>query len=89
MRRETGLSRWLRTNSEHYLMIDAHERVGRRYGANPPRWPHGVKDVFWLRIFTPVYRMLPWKLRHRLMTAMPGSHRKPWTPPPQRRTPAV
>lgn len=86
---KTSLAGWLRTNSEHYLTIDAHERLARRYGATSPRPPRGLKDIFWLRVFTPVYRALPWPLRHRLMTAMPGSHRKTWAPPPRSRGPAV
>jgi hypothetical protein len=84
-----AFSRWLRTNSEHYLTVDAHEQLARRYHANSPRPPRSLKDIFWLRVFIPVYRALPWPLRHRLMTAMPGSHRKTWAPPPRRRGPAV
>ena len=43
----------------------------------------GPRELFWLRIFAPVYRMLPWSLRHKVMLAMPGSHRRQWAPPPQ------
>jgi hypothetical protein len=76
-----SFSRWLRRNSEHYLLIAAQERVARQYGARRPRKPHGLAETFWLRIFAPIYRVLPWSLRHRLMRAMPGSHRRTWTPP--------
>lgn len=80
---------WLRANSQHYLLIAAHERIARLHGAKPPRPPRTAKDIFWLRIFAPVYRALPWPLRHRILTAMPGSHRKTWAPPPRSSGPAV
>lgn len=85
-----SFSSWLRRNSEHYLLIAAHERVARRHhGTNPPRPPQGMVDAFWLRVFAPVYRALPWPLRHRIIKSMPGSHRRTWAPPPQPRDPAV
>jgi hypothetical protein len=82
-------SRWLRTHSEHYLLIGAQELVARRYGARAPRRPRGPKELFWRRVFAPIYRVLPWKLRHRIMLTMPGSHRQLWAPPPRSRGPAV
>ena len=88
--RRPSFSRWLREHSEHYLMIGAHEQVARRYsGTRAPRPPHGVVEVFWLRVFAPVYRSLPWPLRHRILRAMPGSHRQTWSPPPAPGSPAV
>jgi hypothetical protein len=75
-------SQWLRTHSEHYLMISAHERMARRYGTTAPRPPHGIQEIFWRRVFAPLYRLLPWSLRHKIMLAMPGSHRRRWAPPP-------
>ncbi|MGH2475500.1 MAG: hypothetical protein ACRDIL_09565 [Candidatus Limnocylindrales bacterium] len=84
-----SFSRWLRSNSEHYLLIAAQERVARRYGTRPPRKPHGLVEIFWLRVFAPMYRVLPWSLRHKLMSAMPGSHRRTWTPPPEPRGSAL
>ncbi|MQA12759.1 MAG: hypothetical protein GEV09_00915 [Pseudonocardiaceae bacterium] len=82
-------SGWLRANSEHYLLVDAHERLAHRHGASSPRPPRGPKEIFWLRVFAPVYHALPWSVRHRVLKAMPGSHRKTWAPPPRRRGPAV
>ena len=81
--RLTSFSRWLRRNSEHYLLIAAQERVARQHRAREPRSPYGLRELFWLRIFAPVYRALPWALRHKVMRAMPGSHRRQWAPPPQ------
>ena len=81
--------RWVRRNSEHYLMIAAHEQVGRRHGTRPPRPPRGLAELFWLRLFVPAYRALPWSVRRRIMQSMPGSHRKQWAAPPRPRNPAV
>jgi|RhiMethySRZTD1v2_1073278.scaffolds.fasta_scaffold210181_3 hypothetical protein len=78
-----SFSQWLRSNSEHYLLIGAQDRIAKQHGARAPRKPHGFAEFFWLRIFVPIYRILPWSLRHRVMKAMPGSHRRTWTPPPE------
>jgi hypothetical protein len=66
----------LRTHSEHYLLIGAQERVARRYGARAPRRPRGPKELFWRRVFAPIYRVLPWTLRHRIMLTIA------WQPSP-------
>jgi hypothetical protein len=80
-----SFSRWLRTNSEHYLMVAAQERVARQHGTLGPRGPRGLREFFWLRVFAPTYRALPWSARHKIMLAMPGSHRRQWAPPPSSR----
>jgi hypothetical protein len=85
----SGLSGWLRTNAEHYLLVDAHRRLAGKYGSPAPRKPRGAKEIFWLKIFAPLYGVLPWPVRHRIMRAMPGSHRKTWASPPAPRGPAV
>jgi hypothetical protein len=84
-----AVSRWLRSRSEHYLLISAQERIARRYGTTPPRKPHGARALFWRRVFAPVYRTLPWRVRHRILLAMPGSHRQQWAPPPKTQGSAV
>ena len=70
-----ALFRWLRRNAEHYLLVAAQDRVGARYGVLRPRPPAGVTELVWLRMFAPVYAHLPWRLRSRVLRAMPGSHR--------------
>jgi len=80
---------WLRENSEHYLLVAAHQKLARTQGAPAPRPRHGAKEIFWLRVFAPVYAALPWPLRNRIMRAMPGSHRRTWAPPPRPPGPAV
>lgn len=83
-----SLTRWVRRTSEHYLMVDAMETVGRRLGAGTPRPPRG-SEIFWRRVYVPVYHALPAGLRDGIVARMPGSHRKSWPPPPRPRGPAV
>ena len=79
-----GFARWLRSNSEHYLAVDAQRRVGARYGAQARgkkargKKARGLREVFWMQVFTPVYRLLPWGVRRRVIAALPGSHRRDW-----------
>jgi hypothetical protein len=85
-----SFARWLRTNSEHYLLVSAQARVARRHeGINRPRPARGPREWFWLWLFAPIYRLLPWALRQRIMRALPGSHRRPWPPPRRPSGPAV
>ena len=83
-----SFSGWLRRNSEHYLLVAAHQKMARRTGSPAPRPPKGLKDLFWLKVFAPIYAVLPWSFRSRVMRAMPGSHRRTWAPPPRPEGPA-
>ncbi|MBV9921273.1 MAG: hypothetical protein JOY78_10540 [Pseudonocardia sp.] len=73
-----SFARWLRTNSEHYLLVAAHAKFARERGTPAPRAPQGLREVFWLRVFAPSYALMPSSLRNRIMRAMPGSHRRTW-----------
>jgi hypothetical protein len=73
-----GFSRWLRATSERYLMIAAQQDIAAKYGVPPPRRPRGA-EIFWLRVYVPAYRAVPWRLRSAIMRRMPGSHRMTWT----------
>jgi hypothetical protein len=84
-----GFSGWLRHNAEHYLLVDAQRKLSIKLGTAAPRPPQGAKEIFWLKVFAPVYSVLPWSLRHTVMRAMPGSHRKTWASPPALQGPAV
>jgi hypothetical protein len=84
-----SFARWLRTNSEHYLLVAAHAKLAREQGAPAPRAPHGLRELFWLRVFAPTYALLPWSLRSRIMRAMPGSHRRTWAWSQRPQGPAV
>jgi hypothetical protein len=83
-------ARWLRSNSEHYLLLDAQARMAARYGRPAPPPPKGAQEVFWRKVFAPTYRRLPWKVRLAAIQRMPGSHRRDWSsrPVPTRR-PAI
>jgi hypothetical protein len=35
--------------------------------------------MFWKHLFVPIYRRLPWKVKHFIILAMPGSHRRRWS----------
>ncbi len=79
-----AFSRWLRATSERYLMIAAQQDIAAKYGVPPPRRPRGAggrgwREVFWLRVYVPAYRAVPWRLRSAIMRQMPGSHRMRWT----------
>jgi len=54
----------------------------------PPRRPRGA-EVFWLRIYVPAYRALPWPVRSAVMRRLPGSHRQKWTREEKPRGPAI
>ena len=84
-----SFARWLRTNSEHYLLVAAHAKLARAQGAPAPRAPRGLRELFWLRVFAPTYAALPWSVRSRIMRAMPGSHRRTWAWSQRPQGPAV
>jgi hypothetical protein len=83
------IAAWLRRNSEHYLLEAAQTDLARQLGRLPPVGATGPASLVWRHVFVPVYRRLPWAVRHRAMARMPGSHRRVWHPPPTRRDPAV
>jgi hypothetical protein len=59
-------------------MIAAQHQLASKYQIAPPRRPRGA-DVFWLRVYVPAYRAVPWAARSALIRRMPGSHRMRWT----------
>lgn len=79
-------SHWLRQNSEHYLIEAAQRDLAQRHlrRPGPVSSRHGPGAFVWRRVFVPVYRWLPWRLRRRVTQAMPGSHRQSWREPPSR-----
>jgi hypothetical protein len=80
---------WVRQTSERNLMIDAQDRVGRKLGARCPAPPHGAEEIFWRRVYVPVFHRLPQSVRDTMIARMPGSHRKRWPTEPPLRGPAV
>lgn len=79
---------WVRRTSEHYLMIDAQDKVAKRLGVTRPRSPRGV-EVFWRRVYVPIFHLLPERVRNAMIARMPGSHRHRWPVEPELRGPAI
>ena len=73
-----AFTRWVRRVSEQHLLTAAQTVVAERYGVTPSSRPAGL-DIFWQKVYAPIYHRLPWKLRATLMARMPGSHRQKWT----------
>ena len=77
--------RRLRDRAEHHLMLAAMDDLRARHPAGTTKPYRDSGDVFWRRVFVPLYRRVPWSVKeqamHRLgMTA----ERAGWTPPPRR-----
>lgn len=79
---------WLRSSSEHHLMMAAQEKIAAKYNVAPPRPPRGA-EMFWRRVYVPSYRAMPWGARASIMRRLPGSHRMTWTRAERPRGPAV
>jgi len=71
---------WVRWNSEQYLLEAAQRDMARKYLERPAvaAGPRGVMAFLWRRVFTPLYRLIPWGIRRAIIQAMPGSHRRTW-----------
>jgi hypothetical protein len=59
-------------------MVAAQQKVAAKYQVPLPLRPRGV-EVFWLRVYVPLYRAVPWPVRSAIMRRLPGSHRMTWT----------
>jgi hypothetical protein len=80
---------WVRQTSERNLMIDAQDRIGCKLGARRPAAPRGAEEIFWRRVYVPLFHRLPQSVRHAMIARMPGSHRKRWPAEPPLRGPVV
>ena len=73
--------RRLREQSEHYLLLDAAERLGR--GAPSTVKPYRrAEGRFWRLFFVPLYRRVPWAFKRRAMDTLKMTA-SGWTPPPR------
>jgi hypothetical protein len=71
---------WLRTNSQKYLLEAVQADLASQYLGRPPTvGPRTPQRMFWKHVFVPLYRRLPWKIKHFVILAMPGSHRRGWS----------
>jgi len=83
-----AVTRWVRSVSEKHLMIAAQNTVADRYGTPRPHTVTGA-DLFWQKLYVPLFHRLPAGLRDGVVQRMPGSHRQHWTPTPRAQGPAV
>lgn len=82
-----AFTRWVRNVSEKQLMTAAQTKIAGKYGlaSSPPKGG----DVFWQKVYAPVFHALPVRLRSRVAARMPGSHRRTWHQPAQVAGPAA
>jgi hypothetical protein len=73
----------LRDRAEHHLRIEATRRLGAGKVPSTVKPYDTGGDQFWRRVFVPLYRRLPWKVKQRAMTAARMTARG-WTPPERR-----
>ena len=69
-------------------MVAAQQKMAAKYQVPPQPRPHG-SEWFWLRVYVPLYHVVPWRARSAIMRRMPGSHRMTWTEAQRPRGPAI
>jgi hypothetical protein len=70
---------WVRMNSQKFLLEAVQADLASQYLGRPPTvGPRTPQRMFWKYVFVPLYRRLPWKIKHFVILAMPGSHRRQW-----------
>jgi hypothetical protein len=82
MSRLDELKRQLRERSEHYLLVDAAERL-RRNARSTVKPYTGREGLLWRKLFVPLYRRVPWEVKRRAMDSLRMTARG-WTPPARR-----
>ena len=82
-----ALTRWVREVSEQQLMVAAQAKMARRNGLvhSPPKGT----NLFWQKVYAPIFYRLPVAFRNKVAAAMPGSHRQTWHKPAQADGPAA
>lgn len=70
---------WVRSNSQKYLLEAVQADLAGEYLHRPgPVVRKTPQVIFWKYAFVPLYRRLPWSVRHKIILTMPGSHRRDW-----------
>ncbi len=82
-----GFTRWVRKVSQQQLLVNSQTEMAHKHGL-PARRPAGA-EIFWQRVYSPVFYRLPIGLRDKVVAAMPGSHRRTWHQPEQASGPAA
>jgi hypothetical protein len=75
------VKRRLREQSEHYLLLDATERLGKGVPGTVEPY-HGSEGRLWRLLFVPLYRRVPWTVKRRAMDSLKMTA-SGWTPPPR------
>jgi hypothetical protein len=75
----SALKRRLREQSEHYLLLDAAERLGKGVPSTFKPY-HRAEGRFWRLFFVPLYRRVPWAFKRRAMHTLKMTA-SGWTPP--------
>ncbi|MEQ9619503.1 MAG: hypothetical protein RIG61_10060 [Deltaproteobacteria bacterium] len=77
-----GFGHWLRENAEKYLLEAADDQMISQYpeACAKPYRKKGVIPFFWRKIFVPVYLIIPWDVRRKIIlyTSYPGGKRPRW-----------
>jgi hypothetical protein len=75
----------LRAHAEHHLRVAAMEELRARHPAGTTAPYHERGELFWRRVFVPMYRRVPWSVKERAMrTLRMTAASSGWTPPPRR-----
>ena len=73
---------WLRKNAEKHLQEAAADDLIVRYpeSCEQPYREKGLSNIFWRNIFVPIYLMIPWSIRKKIILASsyPGGKRPHW-----------
>jgi hypothetical protein len=79
------LKQELRERAEHNLRVAAMDDLRRRYPAGTTQPYRERGNLFWRRVFVPLYRRVPWTVKTRAMHALRmTAESSGWTPPPRR-----
>ena len=73
---------WLRKNAEKHLQEAAADELISRYpeSCEKPYREKGLGHLFWRYVFVPVYLMIPWSIRKKIIlaTSYPRGKRPHW-----------
>lgn len=77
-----GFGHWLRKNAEKHLQEAAADDLIARYpeSCEQPYREKGLSNIFWRNIFVPIYLLIPWSVRKKIILASsyPGGKRPHW-----------
>lgn len=77
-----SFGQWIRKNAEKYLLEAAADDMAIKYHelCEKPYRESGFGHLFWRKIFVPIYLMVPWSIRRKIifMTSYPPGKRPHW-----------